>query len=146
MQAPRAHIHIIRLLKVTPCTTRRGMECNDCHWTGSTFLLGVLDLHNVTGDAALLAYVRRWAEYYDYRVCGERRWGRTDDTRLRHNVNHQLSGSIYVELFLRDRNRTHLRSTALLLGEEIADAASVNFWAWVDLIHMAMNTYRFVDA
>lgn len=117
-----------------------GMECNDCHWTGSTFLLGVMAWHRATGEPSALRYAQRWAEYYDFQMCGERA-GETTSQTLRHNINHQLSGAIYVELFMVDGNRTHLESTAKVLGEEIADPASVNFWSWVDAVHMAMNTY-----
>eukprot|EP01047_Picozoa_sp_COSAG01_P001363 COSAG01_NODE_30_length_36127_cov_41.433234_37_plen_1982_part_00 len=117
------------------CT--EGMEC---HWTGSTFLLGVMAWHRATGEPSALRYAQRWAEFYNYQMCGERA-GETTSRTLHHNINHQLSGAIYVELFMLDGNRTHLQSTAKVLGEEIADPATVNFWSWVDAVHMAMNTY-----
>jgi rhamnogalacturonyl hydrolase YesR len=129
------------------CT--EGMECNDCHWTGSTFLLGVVQWHHVTGDAQYLEYARRWAEYYNYTVCGERparvqavgTLASTRHEQLRHNINHQLSGAIFAELFALDGNATQLHSTAAVLMAEIDDPSTDNFWSWVDAIHMAMNTY-----
>ena len=120
------------------CT--EGMECNDCHWTGSTFLLGVMAWHKATGEPTALWYAQRWAGFYDFQMCGERVVG-DSVSRLHHNINHQLSGSIYTELFMLDGNSTHLESTAKVLGEEIEDPTSINFWSWVDAIHMAMNTY-----
>ena len=108
--------------------------CNDCHWTGSTFLLGVLEYHAATADPAPLAYARRWADHYDYRICGSNPAGH-------HNINHQLSGAVYVELFSLDGNQTHLQDTAKVLGEEIADPSTTNYWRWVDLLNMAMATY-----
>jgi rhamnogalacturonyl hydrolase YesR len=125
-----------------------GMECNDCHWTGSTFLLGVMEWHRATADPHALAYAQRWAEYYDYTVCGEKSADSQGpdglaerQPRLRHNINHQLSGAIYAELSALDNNETHLHSVAELLGAEMADPSTDNFWSWVDAIHMAMNTW-----
>jgi rhamnogalacturonyl hydrolase YesR len=108
-----------------------GMECNDCHWTGSTFLLGVLAYHKAAGDPVALNYAKDWASFYDYKVCGR---GGT-------NINHQLSGSVFVELYNLDGNKTHLEDVARVLGKEIADPSTVNYWSWVDLLHMAMSTY-----
>ena len=48
----------------------------------------------------------------------------------RHNVNHQLSGAIFAELYALDGNAEHLRSAAALLGAEMADPSTDNFWSW----------------
>ena len=47
----------------------------NCAWTGGTYVLGLLEYHKATvdlspaPDAAALAYVRRWAEEWQYKIC-----------------------------------------------------------------------------
>jgi hypothetical protein len=58
------------------------------------------------------------------------------------NANNQLCGATYIELYKLDgaRNATMLADTVREFDSEIADAASVSDWSWVDALFMAMNT------
>jgi rhamnogalacturonyl hydrolase YesR len=47
----------------------------NCGWTGSTFLVGVMEYYKASAtagaaDPAALAYAKNWSEAYDYQICG----------------------------------------------------------------------------
>ena len=46
----------------------------NCAWTGGTYVIGLLEYYKATKDhgapdGAALAYVRRWADAWQYKIC-----------------------------------------------------------------------------
>lgn len=39
------------------------------------------------------------------------------------------------------KNKSMLADTAAVLGVEMADPSTTNYWSWVDALHMAMCTF-----
>jgi len=137
-----------------------GHPVGGADWTWATYMLGVVQLHAVTGDGALRAYAEDWADANGWKLPGynfSRKETRTVVTppggaKLLPppvipsgptNANNELAGAVYVDLYLLDgpaRNATKINDTLRVLATQVARSETAD-WTWLDALHMAMGTF-----
>lgn len=142
----------------------------ECGWTRGTYMIGLWDYYNATGDEAAGTYIKEWGESYKYELCAKGseysdvEYDESAGARRRlqgacegdqplgckgvHNANNQLCGATYISEYMAGLvDKTALAPTEKIFQEEIdAMPSSNNFWSWVDAAFMSMNTWSRLGA
>ena len=106
-------------------------------WTRGVYFEGHMALYQMAPDSTLYAYATTWGSYFNWAFNGGNGGA---------NANGECAGQAYGELYQADTTQKIriLNDTAFVNGMKRGSA--VNYWTWIDAIHMAMATFAEVGA
>lgn len=106
-------------------------------WTRATYIEGLMALYRTTLDTACYNYAVRWGSFA-YTANGA--WcGRGSLSAS--NADDQCCGQGFIELYLCDTAQTVRQAFIATNFANILTSAAVNYWTWVDALHMAMPVW-----
>lgn len=143
-QAARTHhtpLHATSCSCLAPTVLKRG--CTACtHHAHSRTRTGVGVLQQATGSSELRDAMLAYGERHAWQLCVTIGHGEA------WNPDNQLCAATYAQLYLTSevKNGTWIAAAADHLDAEIANAASVRNWIWLDCLYMSMSVYARIGA
>jgi rhamnogalacturonyl hydrolase YesR len=114
--------------------------CNSClsgnHagniWTRGAYFEGHMALYRMTLDTGLYNYAIAWGNFFGWAFNG----GNSGT-----NANGECAGQTYAELYQTDTAQKIRLLSDTAYVNAMKNTAAVNYWTWVDAIHMAMPVF-----
>lgn len=97
-------------------------------WTKGTYLQGVMALYRTNNDPSLYKYAVDWAGAFNWNSRSGSRTTNADD---------QCCMQTYIDLYEIEKEQPRIENTVVCM-DNMVNQTAVNYWTWVDAIHMSM--------
>jgi rhamnogalacturonyl hydrolase YesR len=105
-------------------------------WTKSTYLEGLMALYGISGDRALYDYAVAWGNRFNWNA-------RSGD--LTTNADDQCCMQVFCELYINNPVEAWIAHATACMDTMCA-APAVDYWTWIDAIHMSMPVFAKLGA
>jgi rhamnogalacturonyl hydrolase YesR len=101
-------------------------------WTRGTYFEGDLALYRINHDTNIYNYAVQWGTFHNWSL----RYGDFSPS-----ADDQCAGQSYIELYQLDPTQTNRLTHIVNNINYCVGATAVNWWWWIDALHMAMPVY-----
>jgi rhamnogalacturonyl hydrolase YesR len=129
--------HFIKRWPTSGCNTCLSGSHAGNIWTRGVYFEGHMALYQMAPDSTLYAYATTWGTFFNWAFNGGNGGA---------NANGECAGQAYAELYQADTTQKIRMLNDTSFVNAMKRGTAVNYWTWIDAIHMAMTTFAEVGA